>query len=86
VRFGLDNRGGDSSCSPRSGGSGVRIAVRSAIFQNQFRRSQHKISPKRFRVSCIQYRRRESPILDTVNHNSRSRSLFVILRYSPKWS
>jgi hypothetical protein len=38
VRLGLDNRGGDSSCSSRSGGLGVRVAVRPAIMHNRFRR------------------------------------------------
>jgi hypothetical protein len=32
VRLGLDNRGGESSCSSRSGGSGVRVSARPAIF------------------------------------------------------
>jgi hypothetical protein len=38
VRLGLDNLGGDSSCSSLSGGLGVRVAVRPAIMHKRFRR------------------------------------------------
>jgi hypothetical protein len=37
VRFGLDNRGGESSRSSRSGGSEVRIAARPAITVTEYK-------------------------------------------------
>jgi hypothetical protein len=35
LRFGLNNRGGEFSCSSRSGGSGVRVAARPAGTQSE---------------------------------------------------
>jgi hypothetical protein len=35
MRFGLANRGGELSCSSRSGGSGVRVSARPDIFASE---------------------------------------------------
>ena len=34
-RLGLSNRGGEFSCSSRSGGSGVRVSARPVIFESR---------------------------------------------------
>jgi hypothetical protein len=38
MRFGLANRGGEFSCSSRSGGSGVRVSARPDIFASELPR------------------------------------------------
>jgi hypothetical protein len=47
MRFGLANRGGEFSCSSRSGGSGVRVSARPDIFASDLPRrlaSDHRVS------------------------------------------
>lgn len=43
MRFGLANRGGEFSCSSRSGGSGVRVSARPDIFASEFPRRDHRV-------------------------------------------
>jgi hypothetical protein len=54
VRFGLANRGGEFSCSSRSGGSGVRVSARPDIFASEFR---HRLASNEIEnpVSSINY-------------------------------
>jgi hypothetical protein len=47
MRFRLANRGGEFSCSSRSGGSGVRVSARPDIFASDLPRrlaSDHRVS------------------------------------------
>jgi hypothetical protein len=56
VRLGLANRGGESSCSSRSGGSGVRVSARPAAIFVSSRRSRSDLSTVVFEISFDQNR------------------------------
>jgi hypothetical protein len=54
MRFGLANRGGEFSCSSRSGGSGVRVSARPDIFASELPRrlaSDHRVFD--FELLCL---------------------------------